>query len=265
MRIRKVVFIKIGGGVITDKHQRYGLRPMILSRIAGEISRAYKKSKDTHFVIGNGAGSFAHWSANKYKTAEGFGDEKGRIGAGIVHHDAVKLNQIVTEELLKHDIPAFSFSPSSMIVSEGKVEKEVFIKTLENSLILGMIPVVYGDVVLDSNKGSCIFSTEKVFSVFAKKLAAKGLGVQIVHVSREDGVLANRKVISQINEVNYQEYQELINGSGGVDVTGGMTHKVLESLDLAKSGIRSLIINGLKTRRLEKAILGEKVIGTLVT
>lgn len=48
------------------------------------------------------------------------------------------------------------------------------------------------------------------------------------------------------------------------DVTGGMIHKIKESLNIAKKGIDSFIINGEKGNLL-KAILEEKVEGTLIT
>ena len=43
-------------------------------------------------------------------------------------------------------------------------------------------------------------------------------------------------------------------------------HKVEESLKLAEeTGIRTLIVNGIKIGELKRAVLGEKVDGTLVS
>jgi len=48
-----------------------------------------------------------------------------------------------------------------------------------------------------------------------------------------------------------------------VDVTGGMRHKIEESLEMAqKSGISSVIICGKTEGNLEKAMSGEVVTGT---
>ena len=96
--MKKLILLKIGGGVITDKTVQYGLREEVLIRLAHEIGDAWQKRGETRLIIGNGAGSFAHYSAHKYRTMEGFVNEESRIGMGWVRHDAVKLNQIVFEQ-----------------------------------------------------------------------------------------------------------------------------------------------------------------------
>ena len=52
-------------------------------------------------------------------------------------------------------------------------------------------------------------------------------------------------------------------GSSGVDVTGGMRGKLLELLDLADSGIDSIIFNAGKKGQINKALRGEPI-GTTV-
>lgn len=262
--MKELVMVKIGGGVITDKNKRYGLKKKVLQNISVELGKAYGEMEDAHLIIGNGAGSFAHWSARKYKTAEGFVNSESKVGAGWVRHDAVKLNQIVVEELLKNNMPAFSFSPSSMMRVESGMVMELFTASLEDALEKGVVPVVYGDPVIDGSSGSGIFSTEKVFSVLVDRLREKYMRVRIIHVSSEDGVRVEGKVVSEISDRNFDEVKSAINGSGGVDVTGGMIHKVMESLELAASGIESVIVSGLRRGRMKEALLGRAVIGTVI-
>lgn len=260
----KLVLIKLGGGLITDKKVRYGLRKEVLERLVKEIAEGVKRSKGTHYIVGNGAGSFAHWSAKEYRTAEGFVDEGSRVGMGIVRHDAVKLNQIVVEELLKAGVPAFSFAPSSLMsVKNGEV-KEVFLESMRDALEKGMVPVVHGDVVVDEHKGSVIFSTEKVFAVLASSLAESYEKVEIIHLSSEEGVLANGGVVEEITRSSFSDVKEVLAGSGGVDVTGGMLHKVEESLELTEKGIESVIVSGLKEGRLKETLSGGQVVGTRI-
>lgn len=260
----RLILVKIGGGVITDKHKRYGLREEILERIAGEITKAWGELVDTDMIVGNGAGSFAHWSAKEHKTAEGFVNERSALGAGKVHHDAVKLNHIVVNALLEEGLPAYCFAPSSILAVEGGETRKIFLDSLVNALHKGMVPVVYGDVVVDSKKGSGIFSTEKVFGALVDGLKKQYKRIKIIHVSREHGVLANREVVREITQESFMELRKMINGSRGVDVTGGMTHKVEESLRLAESGVESLIVSGLERGGVRRAILGQKVMGTRI-
>lgn len=262
--MKKLVMLKIGGGVITDKNVRYGLKEEVLSRIAGEVEEAYREMEGVDLIIGNGAGSYAHWSAKEYATANGFEDDRGRVGAGRVRHDAVKLNQIVTEALLSREIPAFSFSPSSMLrVINGEV-KTAYMESLRDALKQHLVPVVYGDVVVDSKRGSGIFSTERVFKELSSRLVDDYSQIRIIHVSSEEGVRVKGEVVSEINTSNFEDMSIEINGSDGVDVTGGMIHKVKESLELSAKGIESLIVSGIVPTRVRSAILGNNVVGTVL-
>ena len=61
-----------------------------------------------------------------------------------------------------------------------------------------------------------------------------------------------------------EKYEKVLGGSGGVDVTGGMKHKVEEALELAKKGIPGLIIDGVVNGSLAQAVKGGKVLGTRI-
>lgn len=56
----------------------------------------------------------------------------------------------------------------------------------------------------------------------------------------------------------------MLAGSAGIDVTGGMLHKVERYLELTKAGIKSYIINGKIKNRLKKALLGREVRETVI-
>lgn len=263
--MKKLILIKIGGGVITDKSVHYGLREDVLKRLSQEIAEAVIKLSDTNLIIGNGAGSFAHFSALKYKTTEGFINEESKMGMGWVRHDAVKLNQIVFEQLLIAKVPVFSFSPSSLMsVKDGKT-KNIFMDSLVDSMDKGIVPLVYGDVVVDSSKGCDIYSTEKVFDELAKYFSDK-YEVRVIHISSEEGVYkkGQASVYSEITKDNFEEVKEHLGGSNGVDVSGGMLHKVEECLEVSKLGIVSQIVSGMVVGRVRDAIMGKKVKGTTI-
>jgi isopentenyl phosphate kinase len=263
--MKKLILIKIGGGVITDKSVHYGLREDVLVRLAKEIGEAQKNLNDTQIIIGNGAGSFAHFSAHKYRTTEGFVSDESRIGMGWVRHDAVKLNQIVFEQLLLANVPVFSFSPSSLMSVKNGKTKKVFMDSITDAMEKQVIPLVYGDVVVDSEKGCDVYSTEKVFDELAIYFAKK-YQVRVIHISSEEGVYkkGQASVFSEINKGNFAEVKEHLGGSHGVDVSGGMLHKVEECIEIAKLGITSQIVSGMVAGRVREAILGKKVKGTTI-
>ena len=263
--MKNLLLLKIGGGVITDKSTHYGLREDVLERLVGEIATARKELRNADIIIGNGAGSFAHVSAAKYRTAEGFVNDESRIGLGWVRLDAVKLNQIVLEQFLSANVPVFSFSPSSFtVVNNGKTTK-LFLQPMIDALEKGLVPIVYGDPIIDEKRGCGIFSTERVFDDLAKAFIKTRM-VRVIHISAEDGVYkkGQASVFEKITANNFSEVKRHLGGSKGIDVTGGMLHKVQECLGIAKFGICSEIISGLVPGRVRAAVLGQTVVGTTI-
>lgn len=262
--MQELILIKLGGSVITDKSKEYFAREENMVRLAKEIKNASKISK-SRIVIGHGAGSFAHTPAHKYQTKEGLINKDSLYGMAVTEDAAKKLDMILIKNLLEVGLPTFSFSPASFIISDAKVYSKSYFDPVKKALQIGIIPVVYGDVIVDKAIGCTIFSTEKILSILAKELI-KNYEIKIIYVTDVNGVYnAKGKTISEITNENFESLKSSITGAKGVDVTGGMLHKVEEALNLAKkTGIKTLIINGNKKDSLKNAILGTKVVGTLV-
>ena len=73
----------------------------------------------------------------------------------------------------------------------------------------------------------------------------------------------NAEFIKEINKDNWDEIKNYLGGSDGTDVTGGMIHKIEQSVSLAKDGIEVEIISGMKKGNLKECLLGKRV-GTLI-
>lgn len=261
----ELILIKLGGSVITDKSKEFTARPKNIKRLAKEISDA-KKTFSGKIIIGHGAGSFAHTPAAKYQTKKGLINDESLIGSSIVEDAARELNSIVIKNFLSEKLPVFPFSPASFLISDAEVYSSSYLDAIKSALDIRMIPVVYGDVVMDKKQGFTIFSTEKVFSVLAKEL--KDLyKIRMIFVSDVDGVYDEQGItIPVVSQENFPQLRTSILGAKNVDVTGGMLHKVESSLKIAADiGSETLIINGLEPGNLEKAILGEKVAGTIIS
>jgi len=54
-----------------------------------------------------------------------------------------------------------------------------------------------------------------------------------------------------------------LSASDGYDVTGGMTHKIEQLMELAHLGFESYVINALKPGNLRRVLMGEKI-GTVI-
>ena len=259
-----IVLVKVGGSLITDKNKPFSIRKTALATICTEIKESLKTGKQ--LIVGHCAGSFGHIPAKKYQTHRGIINEASYRGIAEVADVAAQLNRIVVAELLAQGINAVSVSPLSIMVSRDHRLLSICTDSIEELLRQGLLPVVYGDQILDTKVGCTVFSTEKVLGYLALHLQKKGYRIErVIHCGQTTGVYdENGQTIRLINSKNYSSYQKALGGSGGVDVTGGMAHKVEETLSLAKQGIPGLIIDGIENGSLSEAVAGTRVMGTVV-
>lgn len=261
-----LIFLKLGGSLITQKDKPFTENKEIIERIVKEIHQA-RKRKPFNLLIGNGGGSYPHVPAKKYKTAEGIIDKKSIKGIAEVQDAASRLNRIIVRALLDIGENAISIQPSSVCLTKNSRIVEFYSKPLEIFLKKDIIPVVYGDVGLDLKRGCAIISTEELFVFLAKKLKPK----KIISAGKVNGVFTadplldpKAKLIPEITSKNYPKIKKMLAGSAGIDVTGGMLHKVERYLKLTPMGIKSYIISGLIKNHLKAALLGKKVKRTVI-
>ena len=261
MKKNKLLIIKLGGSVITDKKRPFTAKREVIDRLAGEIKRSLKNLKADLIII-HGSGSFGHVMASKYQTQKGIINKKSLIGFSKVADSAVAINRIVVDRFLKIGLKAVSFAPLSMILTEGEKLKRFYVEPLKRALEIGLTPVLFGDVVLDLKKrGFCIYSGEKIIAAILKNTKDEYKNLQIIYCTDTDGVYDGEgKTIKKIDRKMLKTIKQDINHSKFRDVTGGMIHKVNESLLMAeKYNADVYIINGLKKGNLERAISGEKL------
>ena len=260
LEVSNLILLKLGGSLITDKSKPFTVRKNVLRRICKEIHEA-RNEKKFSLIVGHGGGSFPHTSAQKYQTQKGYINKDSKKGFAIVQNDAAKLNRIVVQELINAGENAVSVQPSSAcITKKGKII-DFYLISIKRMLKDDYIPVPYGDVGLDVVNGCCIISTEEIFNYLAKNLNAK----KIILAGKVDGVYdSNRNIIKKITPGNFNEVKKYIGLSDGTDVTGGMILKVNKMLQLAKKGVNSIIINGLKKDAIKNALLGKDVKGTVI-
>src|SRR3989344_6696183 len=165
--MKKIILLKLGGSLITDKTKPYTARMKIVRNLAVQIKAALRKDSKLQLIIGNGSGSFAHYPAVKYKIRDGIKKEEQKMGFCEVQNAAANLNRIIVGELLKAGVKAMSINPSSMIVSQNGTIKKFFIDPLVGLLKLNITPVLYGDIVFDEKQGAKIFSTEQLLGYIA--------------------------------------------------------------------------------------------------
>ena len=258
-----ITLVKLGGSLITDKTRPESPRTDVIGRLAGEIARARRPGQ---LIVGHGSGSFGHVAARRYGLAQGIRGEDQLPGVPLTQERAAALHRIVTAALAAAGALPFSIAPSSCVVSAAGRPVAFADEPLRLALGGGLLPVVYGDVVTDREWGVSICSTERLFDLLARRLPESGLPIRrVLWLGETDGVRDDAgRTIPRISADTFREAAQAIGAPAGVDVTGGMLHRVETALGLARLGIPSLILNGLVPGALERALAGDPVEGTEV-
>lgn len=265
----RVILVKLGGSLITDKTRPESPRTEVIERLAGEIARA-ARGLPGRLIIGHGSGSFGHVAARRYGLAQGIRSTDQLPGVSITQERAAALHRIVTGALAAAGALPFSIAPSSCVVAAAGLPVELADEPLRLALGQGLLPVVYGDVVTDREWGVSICSTERLFDLLARRLPESGLTVRrVLWLGETDGVWDDAgRTIPRISAETFSQAAQAIGAPAGTDVTGGMLHRVETALGLARLGIPSLILNGLVPGALERVLsdegAGEDVGGTEV-
>ena len=212
-------------------------------------------------IIGHGSGSFGHVVASKYQTQDGIVNKNSIKGLSLVADAAIQINRIVMKSLLNAKLSVISFAPASFLTATSQKPSNLLIEQIKISLKIGIIPIIYGDIILDEKQGCCIFSGEKTLDILAKSFKDDYRSVKIILCGDTNGVYdAKDKTISRIDATIFKKLSSSIKGSSGIDVTGGMIHKVESSLKLATDfGIETRIINGKSMGKLKRVLLDNEV------
>jgi isopentenyl phosphate kinase len=262
-----MIILKLGGSVITRKDAtKPTLDPVNLDRIASEIAQAQVEK----LIIIHGAGSFGHLHASKYAIGSPITTpdqlREKRMGFTLTQNSVKNLNHFVCHYLLNHQIPAVAVPPSSFITSRNKRIESARLEMVEKYLEMGMVPVLYGDVVLDADEDlkMAVISGDQLVSYLSFKLKPE----RIILGSDVDGIFdrdpKKHPQAQLLERVQSLEDLQFLEGAQTVDVTGGMAGKLAELLELAEKGIESELINVGCEGLLENALKGEKVRGTII-
>jgi isopentenyl phosphate kinase len=226
------ILIKLGGSVITDKKSDCTINHDQLSFVASAISRAGTRN----IVIIHGAGSCGHPEAKRYQL------DKGAVagqteGIYVTHRAVSRLNNAVVEALREKEVAAAGIHPFHTAVADNGRLVAFEYRHLEKMLMLGMVPVIHGDVVMDLSRGACIVSGDQLVQYLAA-----GLNISRVGLATDvPGVLDGGHVVPEITRKMASSLQ--IGNSMHTDVTGGMRGKISELLSLAGKGIASDIFH----------------------
>lgn len=265
----ELLFVKLGGSVITEKAQPGTARPEVIARLAGEVSAALAAKPSLRLVLGHGSGSFGHMVARTHGTREGVHSAAGWRGFAEVAVVAARLNRLVTDTFLAAGVPVWSLQPSASAACRGGELVSLEAAPVERALAKGLVPLLYGDVALDELQGGTIISTEQIFAYLARRLRP----ARLVLVGVVDGVFEadplrepSARQVPEISAANWNAVQALLGGSHATDVTGGMLAKVEEMVALVRElrGMTVQLLSGERAGALKAALTSQVTSGGTV-
>lgn len=277
--MKELVFLKLGGSLITDKTQPYTPQLEMIEDVAVQIATALRTHPSLRLVVGHGAGSFGHVPASEYHTRDGLPrssplthrerdetEENYWKGFAEVWYQASSLNRFVMKALHKIGVSAISLPPSSSVIaSDGKVL--VWEMTpIRMALSAGITPVVFGDVVFDEVRGGTILSTEDLFLHLARALSPERILLAGLEAAVWEDFPARTRKIEKITRSSFAEIRDGVGKSIAADVTGGMESKVDQMLELVENNpeLTVQIFSGTKPGNIVRALTGE-TLGTLIS
>ena len=261
----ELVFIKLGGSLITNKRAEASYRSETVLAIGETLRAVIAERPELCLLLGHGSGSFGHVAAARHGTRAGVASEEQWRGFAEVANAAAELNRLVRDDLRACQLPVMSVQPSASAFCEDGDLVAFAWPTLRELLARRLIPLIYGDVVLDARRGGTIASTEEQFAYLAQPLVPSRMLLLGEVAGVYDGA---GQAISRITPVDFAARAEQLSGSAGTDVTGGMLSKVRAMLALVtrQPALRVRIMSGEDQRALRAAILEERsdLPGTLI-
>jgi isopentenyl phosphate kinase len=278
--MKELVFLKLGGSLITDKTQPYTPRLDVIEDVALQILTALQTQPDLRLVIGHGSGSFGHVAASEYQTRDGFSPRPSPLihrerdkteenywkGFAEVWYQASSLNRYLMRALHKMKIPALSLPPSAnVIASDGRVS--IWETTsIRMALAARLVPVIYGDVAFDEIRGGTILSTEDLFEHLARALGPERILLAGLEAAVWEDFPARTRKVETITPQTFGEIREGVGKAAGADVTGGMESKVTQMLGLVQQNpeLKIQIFSGAEPGNIVRSLTGE-TLGTWIT
>lgn len=250
--------LKLGGSLITFKEKPFTIRYDVLKRISKEISKYI--SEGGSLILVHGGGSFGHYVAKEFMRRKGYYDSEAFAKISEV---MMELNLQVIKELIRNNIHVIPIQTHSISYIENE-KIHIDTKIIKESLKRGLLPVLYGDIVLSISDDSKyeILSGDTLAWILANKLNASKLlfATNVNGVFDKDPKESDAKLLREVSlsSLHISISKPL------VDVTGGMMRKLVEGIKYIRNGLEVLIFNGLVENNVYNALKGIPIICTYV-
>ena len=249
-----MILIKLGGSVVTNKSKETTARLDIIDGLAREIA-----SVPGEVIVIHGGGSFGHIKAREHDLHLGFVNEGQREGVYEVQRDMRILNRMIEEGFHGAGVPVASIPAGAITVFDNGQLKDFPSDIFAHYLDIGIMPISFGDVVVDRTRGIAICSGDDIMLRLARDLNAE----RCIFVTNVDGIFAHFPAAPEEKPLKeIRPGQEIGFTVKNTDVTGSMERKLDLMFKIAELGCRVEVINGLVPGRLASALRDDEHMAT---
>ena len=260
----EIILLKLGGSLLTDKDKPSSIREDVVRSAIQQIIDANKK-----IILIHGGGSFGHPLAKKYNLSAGINPEIPNqiLGLAETHQSMNKFNSYIINLLLEQNYPALSIQASSIFIKDSQVISTYSIDIIETALDLDILPILYGDIVLDKQGSFSIISGDKIILELCENLR-KYYVSKVIFTMEADGIYIvdkNDKGKEVLVTECYSDDLDSINLADlgqKIDVTGGIEGKLNIIKEICKYNIPVQLVNGLERGNIMKALKSQKIEST---
>ncbi len=258
-----IILLKLGGSLITDKKIPFSFNDDIIKAAVHQIIQSGKR-----IILIHGGGSFGHPIAKIYKLNEGRDEsiENQILGITETHAAMEDLNSKIINVFMEKRYPAMAIQPSSIFTKTGDKVTLHTTDTIERALDLGIMPVLYGDVLLDHQKNFSILSGDQIILELCRNLKTYSI-IKVIFAMDIDGIFVKAlETIKLINKISCNELDNLNLASldEKIDVTGNIRGKINVCKEIGTMKIPINLINGSKENYIYKALMDENLNCTII-
>ena len=261
--MKDLIILKLGGSILSFKDKnRCIFRSKVAKRIIKEILQARLKQKFNLIII-HGTGSFGHMPASKYNLINGYRGKKSLVGFTKSKRSGFLLNSHLWKEMEDQKLNGVTVQTFAIVKASAGEIASMDIKTIKDLLLLGIVPVLFGDEVLDDRMGFSICSSDQLAAYLSAQLQPQRLlfATDVDGVYKDNPKINNKALkISSINKESLKIILSRLKQHNKDDVSGEMKGKLEAIYNYDHSPETEIrIFNGLKKDQVGKAIIGGEI------
>jgi len=258
----EIILLKLGGSLLTDKDKPSSIREDVVKSAIQQIIDANKK-----LILIHGGGSFGHPLAKKYSISAGINSSIPHqiLGLTETHQSMNNFNSYLINLFLENKYPALSIQASSIFIKDSFKISTQSIDIIETALDLNILPILYGDIILDKQGSFSIISGDQIIFELCENLKKYQIS-KVIFVMETDGIFINdedpkQKSIKLATKLYLSDLENLNLADLGqkIDVTGGIQGKINSIKEICKYNIPVQLINGLKEGYIYKSLKNEMI------